>query len=165
QVFVEPPDPENAASLSPQLQDDIRNILASIVSTTVAKDEVTGKDLTDDEIAKRVYVSAAPFNGKAEPTPTSVFATIPMWIYFVIGGLALAFIGALVFAFTRGRKQASDAVEDVNVSELGSTPREIPDIPIGVDDDASVKRKQLEKLAKENPTEFAKLLRTWLAEE
>jgi flagellar M-ring protein FliF len=29
----------------------------------------------------------------------------------------------------------------------------------------TLRRKQLEKMAKENPEEFAKLLRTWIAEE
>ena len=31
--------------------------------------------------------------------------------------------------------------------------------------EGTVRRKQLEKMAKEKPEEFAKLLRTWIAEE
>ncbi len=42
---------------------------------------------------------------------------------------------------------------------------QIPDVNEEVETEATLRRKQLEKLAKEKPEEFAKLLRTWLAEE
>ena len=42
---------------------------------------------------------------------------------------------------------------------------EVPDLPEEQDSEATVKRKQLEKLAKEKPEDFAKLLRSWIAED
>ena len=42
---------------------------------------------------------------------------------------------------------------------------EVPDLPDEQDSEATVKRKQLEKLAKEKPDDFAKLLRSWIAED
>ena len=41
-------------------------------------------------------------------------------------------------------------------------PINIPDLNEEYDTEASIRRKQLEKMAKEKPDEFAKLLRTWL---
>jgi flagellar M-ring protein FliF len=42
---------------------------------------------------------------------------------------------------------------------------DVPDLNKEKETEASLKRKQLEKLAKEKPDEFAKLLRSWIAED
>ena len=42
---------------------------------------------------------------------------------------------------------------------------EVPDVNETHETEDTLRRKQLEKMAKENPEEFAKLLRTWIAEE
>ncbi|MED4833139.1 flagellar M-ring protein FliF, partial [Geobacillus stearothermophilus] len=40
-----------------------------------------------------------------------------------------------------------------------------PDLPEPPETEAVLRRRQLERLAKEKPDEFAKLLKTWLSEE
>ena len=42
---------------------------------------------------------------------------------------------------------------------------DVPDVNETHETEATLRRKQLEKMAKEKPEEFAKLLRTWIAEE
>ena len=44
-------------------------------------------------------------------------------------------------------------------------PIDIPDVNDDHETESSVRKKQLEKMAKEKPEEFAKLLRTWIADE
>ena len=42
---------------------------------------------------------------------------------------------------------------------------EVDDIADEQDSEATIRRKQLEKMAKDKPDEFAKLLRTWISED
>ena len=42
---------------------------------------------------------------------------------------------------------------------------EIEDIADEKDSESTVRRKQLEKMAKDKPEDFAKLLRTWISED
>ena len=42
---------------------------------------------------------------------------------------------------------------------------DVEDINKELETEGTIRRKQLEKMAKEKPEEFAKLLRTWIAEE
>ncbi|MGL4520964.1 MAG: flagellar basal-body MS-ring/collar protein FliF [Bacilli bacterium] len=167
QVIVEPPEASDINSLTPEMKEDIQNILSSIISTTVAKDEVTGEEITPDQLQQKVSVSVGQFNGKQPIEQPTFMSTIPMWVYIAAGAVLFILIGIIVFLVLSKRKNnTSDSViEDMDVDSLVRGTGEVPDLPIGNMDDASVKRKQLEKLAKENPTEFAKLLRTWLAED
>lgn len=68
----------------------------------------------------------------------------------------------LVFFLLRSRKKEStDELEYEETRE----PVQIPDIEPKEETEGSIRRKQLEKMAKDKPEEFAKLLRTWLAED
>ncbi len=100
QVMVEPPDADDPASLDAAVQEDIEQILATIVRTSIDK-EAAG-DLTDEDINNKIVVSVQPFYGKevADATPESV---IPWWVW-VIGGILLVAIGLLVFFILRSRK-------------------------------------------------------------
>ncbi len=93
-------------------------------------------------------------------TPKSA---IPWWIY-VIGGVLLLIIGILVFMFIRNRRKAEELEEELIMEEQLAT-FDVDDINNELETEGTVRRKQLEKMAKEKPEEFAKLLRTWIAEE
>ena len=69
----------------------------------------------------------------------------------------------LVIMIIRSRKKEEE-VEDLIVEEKVEL-APIPDIEPKQETEATIRRKQLEKMAKDKPEEFAKLLRTWLAEE
>jgi len=159
QVMVEPPEADNLNSLPQERIDDITNMLATIVRTSIDKDE--NPELTDEAIEQKIAVSVQPFEGKIEfEEPTSL--EIPWWIY-AIGGLLLVIIIVLIFLFVRAKRKQNDVLEE----EIGEfiPPVEVPDVNQTHETEDSLRRKQLEKMAKEKPEEFAKLLRSWIAED
>lgn len=162
QVMVEPPDPQNVNTFPEERRQDIQDLLSTIVKTSIDKD--AGTDLSDDEIANKIMVSVQPFNGKVDMEET-IGSKIPWWVY-VAGGLLLVIIAILLVFLLRSRKKEEELYEEDEWLEESTTEQvEIPDIQEETVSEASLRRKQLEKLAKEKPDEFAKLLRTWLAED
>ncbi|WP_285394685.1 flagellar basal-body MS-ring/collar protein FliF [Lysinibacillus sp. fls2-241-R2A-57] len=159
QVIVEPPTATDAASLPNGVQEDIQKILSTIVRTTISKD-VTA-ELTQEQIDEKVAVSVQPLNGKAvdEVNEKSV---IPWWVW-VIGGILLAVILLLAFFIIRSRKRAKEEEEFSILEEQEELM--IEDINEEIETEATMRRKQLEKMAKEKPDDFAKLLRSWIAED
>ncbi|MCF6137104.1 flagellar basal-body MS-ring/collar protein FliF [Pseudalkalibacillus berkeleyi] len=157
QVMVEPPTPDDANSLPADRINDIEQVLSSVVRTTISKSQID--QITDEEIEQKVFVSAQPFKGKVEmPEPK---ASIPQWTY-IVGGILLVFIIILVFMLLRNRKQKS--VEDEDYVPLQYQVEEVPDIQPQRSEE-STRKQQLEKLAKDKPDEFAKLLRSWLSDD
>ncbi|WP_421385422.1 flagellar basal-body MS-ring/collar protein FliF [Bacillus salacetis] len=158
QVMVEPPDPEDPNSFPQDRQEDISQILSTIIRTSIDKE--AGTELTPEAIEDKIVVSVQPFNGKMEFEQEAPSA-LPWWSY-VIGGILLAVIILLIFLVVR--KNKSVAAEEV-VFEQEQQPINIPDIDTEKETESSARRKQLEKMAREKPEEFAKLLRSWLADE
>ncbi|KAA9025879.1 flagellar basal-body MS-ring/collar protein FliF [Niallia endozanthoxylica] len=160
QVMVEPPEADNPDSLPAERVDDMRNMLATIVRTSIDKNE--NAELTDEDINRKISVSVQPFKGKIAFDEEAKFS-IPWWIY-AIGGVLVAVIGLLVFLYIRARRKSSE--EDEESMEDFIHPIEIPDVNDHSNEtENSLRRKQLEKMAKEKPEEFAKLLRSWIAED
>ncbi|WP_078413284.1 flagellar basal-body MS-ring/collar protein FliF [Priestia abyssalis] len=158
QVMVEPPNPENPDSLSQERVDDITQILGTIVRTTVQQPE-TEAQLTNEEISDRVVVSVQPFNGKPQTEETET-SEIPIWMYAIGAGLVIVILVLLFLLFRRKRKEESiDEYEDTFVPLKDA---EIEELPLT---ESQQRRQKLEQLAKDQPEEFAKLLRTWIAEE
>ncbi|MCA1062369.1 flagellar basal-body MS-ring/collar protein FliF [Rossellomorea sp. AcN35-11] len=158
QVMVEPPNPEEVNSLPQDRVDDIRQVLSTIVRTSIDKE--ASPELTDEAIEDKVIVSVQPFNGKVDLVPEEK-PVLPWWTY-VIGGLLLVVILLLAFFLIRSKKRGE--IEEIAYEET-KEPFNIPDIEPKEETEGSIRRKQLEKMAKEKPEEFAKLLRTWLAED
>lgn len=159
QVIVEPPTPEDPASLSDGIVTDIEQILQTIVVTSLDK-EAAG-ELTEDAIANKIVVSVQPFLGK-EVAPDAETSKIPWWIW-VIGGVLVVAIILLVFFILRSRKQKEE--EELSAIEEQQEQIIIDDIAEEKETEATVRRKQLEKMAKDKPDDFAKLLRSWIAED
>lgn len=159
QVMVEPPNPEDAASLSEDVRTDIEQILSTIVRTSIDKD--AAGDLTEEQISEKVVVSVQPFYGNddaaAEETPI-----IPWWIW-VVGGILVAVILLLVFFIVRSRRQKAEE-EDFTIIEE-QVDLMVNDINEEKETEGTIRRKQLEKMAKEKPEDFAKLLRSWITED
>lgn len=157
QVMVEPPTPDDVASLPQKSIDDIEQVLGTIVRTTIAKDEA-GEELTEEQINQKIAVSVQPFNGKVEFDQQQESA-LPLWVYIVGGVLALVII-ILIILFIRSRRKdeyEEEIIEDQII--------EVADLTEEQETESSLKRKQLEKMAKDKPEEFAKLLRSWIAED
>ncbi|PLT34213.1 flagellar basal-body MS-ring/collar protein FliF [Bacillus sp. V5-8f] len=158
QVMVEPPTSDDPASLPQERIDDITKVLNTIVRTTIAKDNAA-EALTDEQINQKIAVSVQPFNGKVE-FDQKADTGLPLWVY-IVGGVLLVAIIALLFLFIRSRRRDEYEEEIIEEQEV----LEVPDLNDEQETEASLKRKQLEKLAKEKPEEFAKLLRSWIAED
>ncbi|XJZ28495.1 flagellar basal-body MS-ring/collar protein FliF [Bacillota bacterium Lsc_1132] len=159
QVMVEPPKPNDPKSLPQSRVNDISNILGTIVRTTIDKSS-TGKPLTNQDLKNRIVVSVQPFNGKMNVAQQPQTA-IPWWIYLV-GGVLLAAIILLLILFLRARNKRNEE-EEVAINQL--EPVYVPDVNKEQETESTLRQKQLEKMAKEHPEDFAKLLRSWIAED
>ncbi|MFN7250843.1 MAG: flagellar basal-body MS-ring/collar protein FliF [Anaerobacillus sp.] len=152
QVMIDPT--ETDADLN-QLVNDVQQILSTIVKTSISKEVID--QLTLDEINDKVFVSTQQFKGKVvleEPKQG-----IPVW-YYIVGGLIL-FIILLIFLLLRKGKK----VEMIEESTAQALRFDIPDPNDEHDTEEKARRRQLEKMAKEKPEEFSKLVRTWLSED
>lgn len=156
QVMVEPPNGEEA--ISDELRQDIESILSTIVRTSIDK-EAAG-ELTDEQIAQKIVVSAHQFQGKTERVDET--PVIPWWAW-VIGGILVAAIILLVFFIIRSRRQIQEEDELSVIEEQEEL--FVEDINDEKETESTIRRKQLEKMAKEKPEEFAKLLRSWITED
>lgn len=160
QVMVEPPVATEVASMPPNVEADIGQILETIIRTSIDK-EAAGP-LTADDINEKIVVSVQPFNGKAiefeEPG-----VTIPWWLY-AIGGVLVLIIGVLIFAFVRNRRQVEEVEEELVIVEQEEI-FDVEDVNKVQETEGTLRRKQLEKMAKDKPEEFSKLLRTWISDE
>jgi flagellar M-ring protein FliF len=160
QVMVEPPNAKDPQSLPAARVNDIKNILSTIVKTSIDKTE--GTNLSSSAVSSKIAVSVQPFNGKITAS-TSTPSGIPWWVYAIGGGLLLI-IGLLVFFLLRSRRK-TDMEEFIPDPEFERESLHIPDINIEQETETTMRKKQLERMAKEKPDEFAKLLRTWISED
>ena len=156
QIIVEPP--KGQTQIDPQLQTDLQTMMYSIIRTSITKQDAK-TTLTDAELTNKVVVMSRPFaNTTTKQTATS--ETIPMWVWFALGAAALVIIGMIFFMVRKRKKEEEESLEEWTPIET-----EIPELSTEDNSNEAQKRKQLEKLAASNPDEFAKLLRTWLAED
>ncbi|GEK32566.1 flagellar basal-body MS-ring/collar protein FliF [Kurthia sibirica] len=158
QVVVEPPTADDPTSLDPTTQNDIKTMLASIVRTSIDKNEAG--TLSDAEVEQKVIVSVQKLNGKPV-TDIATKSAIPWWVW-VIGGVLVAAIALLAFFIIRARRRTA---EEEYYEEEEFTSLEVDDISDEKETEGTVRRKQLEKMAKDKPEDFAKLLRSWISEE
>ncbi|SOB93000.1 flagellar M-ring protein FliF [Ureibacillus xyleni] len=159
QVMVEPPVADDPNSLSEDVQADIEQILSTIVRTSIDK-EAAGQ-LTEEQVNEKIVVSVQPFYGNDVVAPEET-PVVPWWIW-VVGGILLAVILLLVFFIIRSkrRKEKEDELSILEEQEELF----VDDINDEKETESTVRRKQLEKMAKEKPEDFAKLLRSWITED
>lgn len=161
-VIIEPPVDENGEiqDLPDGLQDDVQRMLSTLVATTIKKGDAA-EEFTEEELARKVAVSVQQMNGK-DAMVLGSDSKIPWWIW-VIGGILLVVIALLAFFIMRSRKQAQEEEEAMALEEQDDLI--IDDINDEVETEATLRRKQLEKMAKDKPEDFAKLLSSWISEE
>ncbi|RWR14120.1 flagellar basal-body MS-ring/collar protein FliF [Siminovitchia fortis] len=163
QVMVEPPDPEEPASFPEERREDITQLLSTIVRTSIDKE--SGTDISDAAIDDKVVVTVQPFNGNMDRGEDSSKSVLPWWGY-VIGGILVAIIALLIFLWTRSRARKAEELEEMTaIAEDKPAEPPKPTIEELAAQKAAENRERLEELAKDNPEQFANLLRTWLAEE
>ncbi|WP_075619434.1 flagellar basal-body MS-ring/collar protein FliF [Paenisporosarcina indica] len=173
-VGVEPPIPENPESLTQQNIDDISNLLKNAVSTSLS---MNGNQVTEADLDNRISVFATEFRGKPvtpEDEPKGSLLSInniSNSLLLGIGlGIALLLIILVLVLVLRRRKRAKE--EDQFGFEMYENPMNNASQVDEEEQDftefssrANPKRKTIEKLAKGRPEDFAKLLRSWMADD
>jgi len=137
------------------VEEGINSILHSIIQTSV--DEEYG-EVIPEEKASIVFQEFNHTPSKA----TEPASAIPPWLY-ITGAVLLAVIIILAILLFKNRKDSTESwEEEKSAAELDI---QMPEIPEKEESDSMVRRKQLEKMAKEKPDDFAKLLRSWIGED
>ncbi|WP_318036219.1 flagellar M-ring protein FliF C-terminal domain-containing protein [Halobacillus amylolyticus] len=137
------------------VEDSVQSILNSMITTSINE----GYGEVNPE--EKVSIVFQEFSG--EPNFPEETTGIPVWMY-VTGGVLLLIIAALLWLLFRRRNQYEEEEEEVFEEIPVQQPITVPDIE-EKETESSVRRKQLERMAKEKPEDFAKLLRSWIAED
>ncbi|HHU19347.1 MAG TPA: flagellar M-ring protein FliF [Bacilli bacterium] len=132
----------------------IASILDSIIETTV---DGTYQGAMDTPNVSIVFQEFGGVDVYDQP-----MAGIPLWI-MIVGGILLLLIIVLVIVLVT-RKPAYVEEEYAYTAEVDEEV-EIPEIDGPETTESTLKRKQLEKMARDKPDEFAKLLRSWISED
>lgn len=138
------------------LTPEIENMLNGIIRTTISDNNIN--------LDGRVNVTWQEFKGiQTLPKPTFMDMVRNNLVWILAGLLILL---AIIFGFVlfmRKNKKNQLAEEPLPIDD--SARLDIPDVNEKQETESGARRKQLEKMAKEKPDEFAKLLRSWLSED
>lgn len=151
-VGIEPPVAENPDSLTEDTKAEIHRMLVNIVSASLVDSD---KNFTRPEIEEKVSVLTHSFR-----TETGVFGGSEEnnYLFYGLAALAIALIlGGGYMVIRRKRRQ--------DMEELSMVEEYEEELDLQEPSNENYMKKQLDKIAKENPDEFVNLLRTWLSEE
>ncbi|WP_430785937.1 flagellar basal-body MS-ring/collar protein FliF [Virgibacillus flavescens] len=137
------------------VEEGISSILNSIVTTSI--DAEYGQVQPEEKVS----IVFQEFSDTTK-VPENTVPTIPLWMY-IAGGVLLLIIIVLIVMLMRNKKGSEEELTEESTSL--EQPVELPEIGTEKDSESVVRRKQLEKMAKDKPEEFAKLLRSWIAED
>ncbi|MFD2044099.1 flagellar basal-body MS-ring/collar protein FliF [Ornithinibacillus salinisoli] len=137
------------------VEEGIASILNSIITTSVDKEY---GEITPEEKTSIVFQEFS----ETTSVPQGATPTISPWMY-IVGGLLLVVIIVLIALLMRNKKDNTEEVVETE-NEYGQN-TEVPEISGDEDSESIVRKKQLEKMAKDKPEDFAKLLRSWIGEE
>ncbi|WP_067838603.1 flagellar basal-body MS-ring/collar protein FliF [Amphibacillus sediminis] len=138
-----------------EVEAGIASILESIITTSIDQSYGEVNPVQNTSIVFQEFTGT-------DLTQPSGFS-IPIWGY-IIAGVLLALVIVLTVLLLRKRNEQDDELAYTTELET-EVEQAIPDIEDPEDTESSIKRKQLEKMAKDKPDEFAKLLRTWISED
>lgn len=156
---IEPPNPNEPATLTDDTRAEVQRMLVNIVSASLAGSD---RQFSAEELQGKVAVITQMFDRAGTSlSADGTLASNPLWLYILIGAAAVALVGGGVYyVVRRNNKQEEMIVEqeelDVPIEELQT---------IDLEANENQVRKQLETLARQKPDEFVNLLRSWLAEE
>jgi flagellar M-ring protein FliF len=154
-VGVEPPNANDPASLTEETKAAIQQVLSNIVRASLSD---TGQSLTEEDITNRISVFPHTFDKRNQ---VQAAATSSWWLYG-LGALGLLTVAGVGYSMVRRRNDK--ALEASLIKSSASGPK--IELEMETADTSEMQmRRQLEQLAKRKPDEFAKLLRTWIAED
>ncbi|MCO7174687.1 flagellar basal-body MS-ring/collar protein FliF [Sporolactobacillus kofuensis] len=159
QVMIEPPNPKNNNSLPTQRINDVQSILNSIIKTSISDPQ--GQELTNAAINQKTSVTVGQFNGQLTAQTTNGGFN---WLY-IVGGVILALIiGLIIWLVLRRRRNAEDMLDDQTIVEDIPQKDDYEEL-LNQETPEQKKYNELEKMAKQQPDQFVKLLRSWMAED
>lgn len=141
------------------VEDGITSILNSMITTSI------DKEFGEIDPADKVSIVFQQFNGNTD-LENQGGPAIPLWMY-IVGGILLVAVIVLVIMLVRKRRRAAEDEEELEILEeiMITEERDVEGISEDDDSESVIRRKQLEKMAQEKPEDFAKLLRSWIAED
>lgn len=137
------------------VEESIHSILQSVIRSSIDGDY--GEQDVDEKISI-VFQEFSGIDRTPSQTPTSA---IPTWVYWTIGSLVIILIIAIVLLIRSRRRE----YEDVVMEEVSEQAVEVPGYEEIPETETESRQRQIEQMAKEEPEDFAKLLRSWLAED
>lgn len=139
------------------VEDGVASILNSIITTSI------DKDYGEIEPEEKISIVFQPFSHRDDHiTDDDITRSIPLWAY-IVGGVLLAIIILLIVLLLRKRRAEEQIEPELEVATIVEAEEEIPDLMDQPKSEADIQREQIEKMARENPEDFAKLLRSWIA--
>ncbi|WP_010630959.1 flagellar basal-body MS-ring/collar protein FliF [Sporolactobacillus vineae] len=159
QVLIEPPNVNNVNSLSQQRINDVKSILNSVVETSISDNQ--GQEIPAAQINQKTYVSVGRLNGQVTPPVQSGWG---IWPYVIGGAVLAAAAGVITWIILRRRRKT----EEVNAAATAdeSVPQE-DELAAALNKETPEQRKynDLERLARQKPDDFVKLLRGWMSDD
>ncbi|MDQ0337262.1 flagellar M-ring protein FliF [Caldalkalibacillus uzonensis] len=139
----------------PEVEGALQELLISVLHTSLS---ASGAELDEEQLEQRITIFSQAFQGEPLFPEDADGGSGNLLVYGLGAALALA-LGSLAFVIIRQRRQSAENEEELVVSA------EPEDDLLSKLDEQPTKRSQLEQLAKERPDEFAKLLKSWMAED
>jgi flagellar M-ring protein FliF len=167
-VGVEPPNPEDPASLTNDTKNSIQQIVSNVVRTALSDNA----NLTEADINSRITVFAQEFNGKAAIPETKeiVVPSFPTWAIYALAAAGVALLLLVLVLVIRSRKKAAvkiDPEDPFAVFEQVATLKQIGGLKqvaaAEEEEEIVTVKKQIEQMAMQSPDEFVGLLRNWLS--
>lgn len=159
-------DGEDAEPLTQQeqttVEEGIESILDSMITTSI------DKEYGEVDPEEKISIVFQPFNGMSPLNIGEDEKTggIPIWAY-VVGAVVLILVVILIVFLIR-RRNKEEEIQDIVESEDITVEKETFEVP-NIEDipksEVDLQKEQVEKMAKEQPEEFAKLLRGWMTED
>src|SRR5690625_5143016 len=141
------------------VEQGITSILNSIITTTV------DKEYGDVNPEEKVSIVFQEFNGMDRINPANITPMIPTWVY-IVGGILLTIIILLIVLLLKKKreKETEESYEEL-AATIQNTEVEVPEIGSQPKSESDIQKEQLEKMAKNKPEDFAKLLRSWISDD
>src|SRR5690625_428958 len=150
---------EEVQLLSQQEQNNVEQGISSILNSMITTS--IDKDFGEVDPEERISIVFQPFNHQPGIEPQTG-PGIPIWMY-IVGGILLIAVILLIILLIRQRRGEEES--EVESEPIMSSEVEDLELPTQPDSETDIQKKQIEKMAKEKPEEFAKLLRSWITED
>ncbi|MFS0672432.1 flagellar basal-body MS-ring/collar protein FliF [Ornithinibacillus sp. 179-J 7C1 HS] len=147
------------ATQEEEVRNSIADILNSIITTSVDPGYQPNEAI-EDQNNTRTSIVFQEFSPSDTTTLEPGFRA-PLWMY-IVGGVLLLVIVILIILLLKRRSKTEEAREEAIAADSVET---VPDLETTEETESIQRKKQLEKMAKDRPEEFAKLLRGWLGED